>query len=92
MQNKLSLIPYGENPLDCLAPQILEDFSASLPDLTQVTVLLSETHAAKNLRRSLLEQATLKGHQAILCPQISNVRDFCAIDVQTRGMPPSGQK
>ncbi|MCK4864031.1 MAG: PD-(D/E)XK nuclease family protein [Gammaproteobacteria bacterium] len=76
VRDKITLIPYGSDPLALLAQHILDDYSEQLPDLTQAVVLLSEAHAAKRLRTLLLQQAEQRGYQAILCPQISNVRDW----------------
>jgi ATP-dependent helicase/nuclease subunit B len=76
VRDKITLIPYGDDPLALLAQHILDDYSEQLPDLTQAVVLLSEPHAAKRLRTLLLQQAEQRGHQAILCPQISNIRDW----------------
>ena len=72
----ITLIPYGDDPLALLAQHLLNDYAEQLPDLTQATVLLSEAHAAKRLRHLLLQQAEQRGHGAILCPQISNIRDW----------------
>ena len=75
-RDDINLIPYGEDPLALLAQQLLDDYTEQLPDLTQAVVLLSEDHAAKRLRTLLLQQAEQRGYQAILCPQISNLRDW----------------
>lgn len=72
----ITLIPYGDDPLALLAQHLLDGYAEQLPDLTQATVLLSEAHAAKSLRHILLQQAEQRGHGAILCPQISNIRDW----------------
>ena len=75
-QDAITLIPYGEDPLLVLARDVLSDFSEQLPDLSQVTVLLSEPQAAKRFRRILLQQAEQQGHYALLCPRITNLRDW----------------
>ena len=72
----ITLIPYGDDPLALLAQQLLADYSEQLPDLTQAVVLLSESHSAKRLRHLLLQQAEKQNIKAILCPQISNIRDW----------------
>ncbi len=76
VRENITLIPYGDDPLALLAQHLLDDYAEQLPDLTQAVVLLSEPHAAKRLRALLLQQAEQRGHQAILCPQISNIRDW----------------
>jgi len=75
-RENITLIPYGDDPLALLAQHLLDDYAEQLPDLTQATVLLSEAHAAKRLRHLLLQQSEQHGHGAILCPQISNIRDW----------------
>ena len=76
----VTLIHYGEEPLAQLASDILKHYSDCLPDLTSDTtgavILLAEAHAAKRLRHLLLEQAKQQGIHALLCPRISNIRDW----------------
>ena len=79
VRDNITLTPYGDDPLALLAQHLLEDHSEQLPDLTQAVVLLSEPHAAKRLRTLLLQQAEQLGQQAILCPQILNLRDWASI-------------
>ena len=83
VRDNITLIPYADDPLALLAQHLLEDYREQLPDLTPDTigavVLLSEPHAAKRLRHLLLQQAEQLGHQALLCPQILNIRDWAAI-------------
>ena len=76
MRDNITLIPYGDDPLALLAHHLLDDYADQLPDLTQAVVLLSEPHAAKRLRHLLLQQAEQRGQQALLCPQILNLRDW----------------
>ena len=79
VRDNITLIPYADDPLALLAQHLLEDYSEQLPDLTQAVVLLSEPHAAKRLRHILLQQTEQLGHQALLCPQILNIRDWASI-------------
>ena len=76
MREHITLIPYGDDPLALLAQQLLDDYSEQLPDLTQAVVLLAEPHSAKRLRHLLLQQAEKQNIKAILCPQVSNLRDW----------------
>ena len=76
MREHVTLIPYGDDPLALLAQQLLDDYSEQLPDLTEAVVLLSESHSAKRLRHLLLQQAEKQNIKAILCPQVSNIRDW----------------
>lgn len=75
-RDSITLTPYGEDPLAQLAQDLLDDYTEQLPDLTQAVVLLSEPHAAKRLRHLLLQQAELRGTNALLCPQFLNLRDW----------------
>ena len=79
-QDNVNLIPYGEDPLAILAQHLIEDYSEQLPDLTpgtiQAVVIIPEAHAAQRLRRLLLQKAQQAGHQAILCPKITNLHDW----------------
>ena len=75
-RDKITLVAYAEDPLALLALHILDDHSKQLPDLTQVVVLLSETHASKRLRHLLLEKAEQRGINALLCPKIINIHDW----------------
>ena len=75
-RDNINLIPYGNDPLSLLAQHLLDDYSEQLPDLTQAVVLVSEPHAAKRLRAILLQQAEQRGHHALLCPKILNIREW----------------
>lgn len=79
LRESVNLIPYGDDPLALLAQHLLSDYTEQLPDITQAVVLLSEPHAAKRLRALLLQQAEQHGQQALLCPQILNLRDWAKI-------------
>jgi ATP-dependent helicase/nuclease subunit B len=80
VRDSIALIPYGDDPLALLAEHLLDDYTEQLPDLTSDTigavVLVSEPHAAKRLRQLLLQQAELRGHHAILCPEILSLREW----------------
>jgi len=76
VRENITLTPYGDDPLAKLAQHLLDDYAEQLPDLSQVIVLLSEPHAAKRLRHLLLHHAEQRGTQALLCPQILNLRDW----------------
>ena len=78
-RDSITLTPYGEDPLAQLAQDLLNDYAEQLPDLTQAVVLLSEAHASQRLRHLLLNQAEQRGIKALLCPQISNIRDWALL-------------
>ena len=79
VRESINLIPYGDDPLALLAQHLLDDYSKQLPDLSQAVVLIAEPHAAKRLRHLLLHYAEQRGHQALLCPQIFNLRDWASL-------------
>jgi len=70
------LIPYHCDPLAELAARIIRDQQGSLPDLNQVTVLLPDNAAARQLRRALLSAAQAAGHQALLGPHILTLGEW----------------
>jgi ATP-dependent helicase/nuclease subunit B len=73
---QLLFIPYGEDALQRLAAQILQDQQQRLPDLSHMVVLLPATQAANALRRHLLQAAEGHGHPALLGPEISTLGDW----------------
>lgn len=84
LRENINLIPYSDDPLALVAQHLLNDYAEQLPDLTQAVILIPEAHAAKRLRSLLLQQAEEKGQQAILCPQILNLRDWAKIQFNKR--------
>ncbi|MFK5915520.1 MAG: PD-(D/E)XK nuclease family protein [Woeseiaceae bacterium] len=76
MRENIHLIPYADDPLALLAQHLIQDYSESLPDLTQAVVLISEQEAAQRLRHLLLEYAEAKGFHSLLCPKIFSLRDW----------------
>ncbi|MDH5446647.1 MAG: PD-(D/E)XK nuclease family protein [Gammaproteobacteria bacterium] len=69
-------VPYHGDPLVELATRVIHDHRASLPDLSQVSVLLPDNTAARQLRRQLLQAAKSEGHTALLGPHILSLRDW----------------
>ncbi|MGM0593273.1 MAG: PD-(D/E)XK nuclease family protein [Pseudomonadota bacterium] len=76
--NKLTLLPYADDPLAHLAERLLREQQDSLPRLEQVTVLLPDQQEAPRLRRLLLEGAASRGHHALLGPRIDAWRSWLA--------------
>ncbi len=64
------LTNYGEDALASLANWIIKHHTSSLPDLSQIVVLLSDLQAAPRLRRLLLKAAAGQKAAALLGPQI----------------------
>ena len=48
----------------------------ALPDLTGITILMSDTHAAVQFRKSLTREAQRNGHTALLGPDIQILTNF----------------
>ena len=63
------LIPYDEDPLDCLAQLLLEQHKDHLPDLTNCIVLFPGSATNQRFRRALLNAATAAGFDALIPPQ-----------------------
>ena len=82
-RDKITLVPYDDDPLALLAQHLLEDFAEAVPDLTpdtiRATVLLSEPHAKKRLRQLLLDQASQQGQHALLCPRILSLLEWAML-------------
>lgn len=72
-QSHVLLIPFHHNILKTLCQRIIEDHKASLPDLTHITILLSDIQAASQLRQQLLQTAGQHGFDALLGPHIQTL-------------------
>ena len=72
------LVPYHRDPLAQLADLIITRHRRALPDLSQCVVLLPDPHAVPRLRRHLLAATAHHGVQALLGPQILNLRQWAA--------------
>ncbi|OGT18761.1 MAG: hypothetical protein A2V90_04525 [Gammaproteobacteria bacterium RBG_16_57_12] len=69
-------IPYHQDLLAALAHTLLQHHAQHLPDLSRCSILLPGLDAAPRLRGLLLEQAAQAGHQALLGPEITTLRDW----------------
>ncbi|NOX75411.1 MAG: DNA helicase [Gammaproteobacteria bacterium] len=67
----MTVLPYGADLLSQLATHIAAHHA--LPDLSDVTVLLSSPQAVRQLRAILLETAQAQGHGALLGPEIDTL-------------------
>jgi len=67
------LLPYHSDPIDALCQQLVLQFNKQLPDLSNITVLLPDTHAASRLRNQLTQVASKAGFSALLGPNIQNL-------------------
>jgi len=60
-------------------------FKENLPDLTHITILMSNTHAATRLRQTLTHETNQAGFPALLGPKIQSLANFID-DQQTCNM------
>ena len=72
----LLLYPYSEDLLMRAAERVLNQATATLPDLTSVVVLVADPLAAAPLRASLVAQARQRGQAALLGPRVTSLRDW----------------
>ena len=85
---------YQEDVLQTLAELVIRQHRASLPDLSQVHIILSELSAAKTFRHLLLQEARKQGHEAVLGLKINSLRDwaFEHLPAHTRVCDPQSQE
>ena len=79
------LLPYHSDPIAYLCKQIVSEYKKDLPDLTHITILMSNTHAATRLRQTLTHEADQAGFPALLGPKIQSLANFID-DTQTCNM------
>lgn len=85
------LVPYHQDPLVVLAKLVLNRYRHKLPDLSRCVVLLPQSLDAPRLRRSLLDEASTLGHQALLGPAILSLRHWLSEIVPLPAPPLSPQ-
>ena len=76
--DRLTLLPFDQDPLEALAARLLQENQKTLPRLERITVLLPQAEQAPQLRQQLLRQAEASGHRALLGPQILGWRGWLA--------------
>jgi len=72
-EHRITLVPFGQNPLVWTAQQILDHYQERLPDLRSCQVLVAEDRCAPQLRTELLRQAGQRGFGALLGPSIERL-------------------
>lgn len=72
----IHLYPYQEDLLAQAAAQVLRHSTSTLPDLSNVVILVADTLAATSLRATVCEQARQAGHAALIGLRISTLRDW----------------
>ena len=70
------LLPYHSDPIEFLCQHLIERFSAQLPDLSGISILMPDTHAAARLRQLLIHKANHAGFPALLGPRIQSLGQY----------------
>ncbi len=70
------MLAYGQDCLAELAKHIIHTHKNDLPDLTDITVLLSSPQAAGRLRKLLLKNAQSLGFSVLLGPEIDTLPNW----------------
>jgi ATP-dependent helicase/nuclease subunit B len=71
--SRITLVPFGQDPLVWTAQQILVHYQKCLPDLSTCQILVAEDRCAPRLRTELLRQAGQRGFGALLGPSIERL-------------------
>ena len=69
-------MPYHYDPVESLCQRLIQQFESQLPDLSSVSILMPDTHAASRLRKRLTHQANEIGVTALLGPKIQTLSQF----------------
>jgi len=72
----LIVVPIQQNLIDVTCEQVLERNTPQLPDLSNVTILLNDSNAVNYAKTSLLTKAAIRGHSALLGPQLMSLKDW----------------
>ena len=73
---RVSVVAPHEDLLHVLAISLINEHCTRLPDLSAITILLSNSDAAQLLRQHLLTAALNLGQQALLGPHIQSLRSW----------------
>ena len=74
--DNLLLLAHSDDPLRLIAQHIVEKFSAELPDLTRIVILLPDTSYNSQLRQHLLAESRKKQIHGLLGPEISTLKNW----------------
>jgi hypothetical protein len=74
--NHIHSLAYGQDCLAELASHIIHKYKGNLPNLTDITVILSSSQAAIQLRKYLLDNAQILGFSALLGPTIDTLPNW----------------
>lgn len=72
-ERRVTLVPFGHDPLVWTAQQILDHYQERLPDLSACQILVAEDRCAPRLRTELLRHAEQRGFGALLGPSIERL-------------------
>lgn len=78
LPTNVTIVPFGEDPLNPIAEILLKDFSSTLPDLSRALILLPDMQCSPRLRRLLLDRARQQSFDALLGPRIERLEDWIA--------------
>lgn len=79
--NNPLLLELSDDPLRLIAQHIAENFSDTLPDLTQLVILLPESGNNSRLRQYLLEESGKKKFHGLLGPEISTLKTWAKTNI-----------
>jgi len=74
--DRVWLLPYHSDPIEYLCQYLVTEFKAQLPDLTAITILMADVHAAVHFRQRLTHAAKQAGFSAVLGPNIQGLASF----------------
>jgi ATP-dependent helicase/nuclease subunit B len=82
-------VPYARDPLEAAAQALVQRFSARLPDLTRIVVLLPRPAFSQRLRRHLLAASQAAGFPAVLGPHVDDLRRWATRRHPVDGVVPN---
>ena len=72
-QDNAVIVPVHNNLIDASCELVLEQYAQQLPDLSNITILLSDSNAVNQSKITLLQKAADRGYPALLGPQINSL-------------------
>ena len=76
MNDRVTLVAFAADPLETAAGLVFEHYSATLPDLSRLVILLEEPSVSTRLRQLLVTKAKQHRLPALLGPVISTIHDW----------------
>ena len=72
-QDNAVIVPAHSSLIDVSCELVLEQYAQQLPDLSDITILLSDSNAVNQSKIILLQKAADRGYPALLGPQITSL-------------------